>query len=189
MVLKNIKHERFAQFLAMGKAATDAYAEAGFKPDDGNASRLANKVEVVARVQEMTGAAAEKLGVTAERVMAELAKIAFSDIRKVVSWRPEVIEREVGDGAETSGVKVLVSRVTVLDSATIDDDAAASVAEVSLGASGALRVKMHDKPAALEKLGRHLALFKDRVEHDISDPLMELFKAICGTGIRPSDDT
>jgi phage terminase small subunit len=31
-VLKNARHEKFAQALAKGKSATDAYNEAGFKP-------------------------------------------------------------------------------------------------------------------------------------------------------------
>ncbi|WP_455872862.1 hypothetical protein [Rhizobium yanglingense] len=39
-VLKNARHEKFAQALAKGKTATEAYAEAGFKPHDGNAARL-----------------------------------------------------------------------------------------------------------------------------------------------------
>jgi hypothetical protein len=46
------------------------------------------------------------------RVLAELAKIAFADIRRAVSWRPEVttIEAEDGDGRP---VQAAQSRVTV----------------------------------------------------------------------------
>jgi len=77
----------------------------------------------------------------------------------------------------TSDVRIplqfLVSRVTVLDSATLSDDAAAAVAEVSQFANGSLRIKLHDKPAALEKLGRTFGMFKDRIEHigKVGEPL------------------
>ena len=45
--LKNPKHERFAQELAKGKSATEAYRLAGYKPDDGHASRLAGNGRVL----------------------------------------------------------------------------------------------------------------------------------------------
>ena len=48
----------------------------------------------------------------------------------------------------------------------MDPDTAAAVAQVSQGASGTLRVRMHDKTAALEKLARALGMFRDHVEID-----------------------
>jgi phage terminase small subunit len=63
-------------------------------------------------------------------------------------------------------VKVLMPRVTIVDADKISDEAAAAVAEVSQTVNGALRVKMHDKHAALVSLGRHLGLFTDRVKVD-----------------------
>lgn len=163
-VLDNAKHERFAQGIAAGMTADEAYAAAGYRPDRGNATRLTANDSIKARVAEILSVSADRAGVSAERVIAELAKIAFSDIRQVVSWRPEVTLVEAEEEGQPPA-KVIQSRVTVLDSATLSDDAAAAVAEVGQSAKGAMRVKMHDKPAALEKLGRYLGLFKDRVEH------------------------
>lgn len=60
-VLSNPRHERFCQELAQGKTATEAYELAGFKPDDGNASKLFKRPDVQARVQEITGKIAEKV--------------------------------------------------------------------------------------------------------------------------------
>lgn len=174
-VLSNAKHELFAQELAKGETASAAYVTAGYQADDGNASKLANRPEVQARVQEITGAAAERAGVTTTQVFDELRKIAFADIRDVVSWRPELVPlkqeiEESGEEVEPDGLKaVMVSRVTVLDSATLSEDAAAAVAEVAQSATGAIRIKLHDKPAALEKLARMLGMFKDRVEHTGKD--------------------
>ena len=38
--LTNQRHERFAQAWAEGKTATEAYVLAGYKANDGNASRM-----------------------------------------------------------------------------------------------------------------------------------------------------
>jgi len=52
--------ERFAQALAQGKTANEAYALAGYKGNDGNASRLKGNERISARVQEIVGSAAER---------------------------------------------------------------------------------------------------------------------------------
>ncbi|NLS08035.1 hypothetical protein HGP14_33060 [Rhizobium sp. P32RR-XVIII] len=46
-VLKNARHEKFAQALAKGMTATDAYSEAGYKGDrTAAASRLSTNVNI-----------------------------------------------------------------------------------------------------------------------------------------------
>ena len=40
-ILKNARHEKFAQNLARGMSATEAYAKVGYKPSEAHASRLA----------------------------------------------------------------------------------------------------------------------------------------------------
>lgn len=59
-VLRNAKHEAFAQAVAAGKSATEAYAEAGFKSHQQNASRLMLNDVVKARVVEIKNRVAEK---------------------------------------------------------------------------------------------------------------------------------
>ena len=58
--LANQRHERFAQALAEGKTAAEAYVLAGYKANDGNASRLKGNERISARVQEIVGRAAER---------------------------------------------------------------------------------------------------------------------------------
>jgi len=65
--LANLRHERFAQALAQGKAANEAYALAGYRANDGNASRLKGNERISARVQEIVGRAAERAEVSLER--------------------------------------------------------------------------------------------------------------------------
>jgi phage terminase small subunit len=71
-VLKNAKHELFAQALAKGMSAIRAYEAAGYKPDRGAASRLSANVSISVRLNELLEKAAERTLVTVERVTAEL---------------------------------------------------------------------------------------------------------------------
>lgn len=52
-ILKNPRHERFAQELASGKHASEAYVIAGYKANDGNASTLKSDQRVSKRVEEL----------------------------------------------------------------------------------------------------------------------------------------
>jgi hypothetical protein len=60
-------------------------------------SRLKGNERILARVQEIVGRAAERAEVSLERVLRELAAIAFSNITKVVTWGPSVQVREEKD--------------------------------------------------------------------------------------------
>lgn len=74
-VLGNPKHERFAQELAKGKTADEAYAAAGYKPDRGNACRLTAKDSVQARVAEIQERAAVRAEVSVAGLTKELQEI------------------------------------------------------------------------------------------------------------------
>jgi phage terminase small subunit len=134
---------------------------------DASGSKLLSLAKVKDRVAELLAPGAEEAGVTAARVIAEMARIAFADIRQVVSWRSEVTEVKASEGGGPT--KVLQSEVLLLDSADLSAATAAAIAEVSRGTSGAIRVKLHDKPAALRDLARILGMLKDRVEHTGKD--------------------
>lgn len=71
-VLSNHKHELFAQGLAEGKTADEAYIAAGFKENRGNASRLKANENIVARVAEILGASAERVEVDAAYVLSTI---------------------------------------------------------------------------------------------------------------------
>jgi phage terminase small subunit len=57
-ILDNVRQERFAQELATGRSATDSYEFAGYKRDDGHASRLAGQGKIRGRVHELKQEAA-----------------------------------------------------------------------------------------------------------------------------------
>ena len=189
-VLANAKHERFAQEIATGATATEAYVTAGYKADDGNASKLANRPELVARVQEITGAAAEKAGVTAQAVIEELAKLGFANMQDYMRIGPD--GRPYMDFSALTREQAAAIQELVVETRT--DFTAAPDGEVDEGLEpqghgGALtrrqakqqdgapipeilkvRFKLADKRAALVELGKYLGIFKpDRVEHTGKD--------------------
>lgn len=148
--LTNPRHEAFAQHLASQKTADEAYALAGFKPNRGNATRLKANESVQARVAAILQKGADRVSVKQEDIVRELARIGFSDLRKVLKWGPKL--GKVGE-AEAPGV-------VIVDSESLDADTAAAIAEVSQTKDG-IRIKMHDKRAALVDLGRHKGMFKE----------------------------
>jgi hypothetical protein len=81
-VLSNVKHERFAQALAKGASAAEAYVRAGYKPNDGNAIRLKGNERVAERVAELSERIAEKAEWSAVDRLRMLAEIANSTVRE-----------------------------------------------------------------------------------------------------------
>ncbi|TIN15525.1 MAG: terminase small subunit [Mesorhizobium sp.] len=128
-------------------------------------SRLLSNVMVAEAIAARQAAIADRLGVTQEKIVAELAKIAFADIRKAVRWGKSPVDTK-SENADPNGLGVYP--VELVPSETIDDDTAAAVSEVSLTQTG-IKIKMHDKKSALVDLGKHLGMFKERVEHTGKD--------------------
>lgn len=143
------KQLRFVDEYLVDLNATQAAIRAGYSAKTANeqGARLLANVSVQAALSERMKAREQRTEITQDMVVAELAKIAFSDQRKVMMWGP-------------SGVKLR-------DSESLTEDDAAIVSEVSetiTAAGGSLKLKTHDKVKALELLGKHLGMFKDKVE-------------------------
>jgi hypothetical protein len=52
-ILKNARHENFAQLIAAGKSAQDAYKEVGYPASPSNPYRLKQKIDVARRIEEL----------------------------------------------------------------------------------------------------------------------------------------
>lgn len=71
-VLPNARHERFAQELAKGKTADEAYENAGYQANRHNASRLKTNEHILSRIVEIQERGAEKAAVTVETIANQL---------------------------------------------------------------------------------------------------------------------
>lgn len=74
--LSNPKHERFAQLLVKGKSASEAYVEAGYSANDGNAIRLKGNEKVQSRVAEIQERAAIRVEVSVASITERLLRLA-----------------------------------------------------------------------------------------------------------------
>lgn len=70
--LSNPKYELFAQGLAKGKTADEAYKAAGYAPNRGNATTLKANQSILNRVSELQALAAKRTLVTIESITEEL---------------------------------------------------------------------------------------------------------------------
>lgn len=147
--------------------ATQAAIRAGYSPKSAGSIGCENLTKPNIMMVIDRGMA-EHAGITRTRLIQELGAMAFSDIRKVVHWdqETELAGGEFGDDLDDNPdvVKVIKSRVTVLPGATMDAMVAATVAEISQGERGQLKVKMHDKVAAIDKLARAMGLYQDKLD-------------------------
>lgn len=88
-ILRNARHETFAQELAKGKTADEAYQLAGFQPNRGNAARLNANESIRTRVEELASRGAEKAEWTAADRLSSLKSIfdktALADPRVAIS--------------------------------------------------------------------------------------------------------
>jgi phage terminase small subunit len=145
----NARQQKFVDEYVIDRNATAAYIRAGYKAKGtvatAAASRLLANVNVSAAIQARLAVLATTNQITAQRVVEEFARIAFSRMRDYAQWGP--------------------GGVVLQDSNTLSDDAMAAVAEVSQTVSqggGSIRFKLHSKTEALKNLGQHLGLFEER---------------------------
>jgi phage terminase small subunit len=137
---------------AKAAAVRAGYSEAGAGQV---AHKLLKRPHIQRRVAKMLEERSKRVEITQDAVIAELAKIAFGDPRKVMEWGP-------------NGLKLK-------NSGEIADDDAAMVAEVSETTSlngGTIKLKTCDKIKALELIGRHLGIFTDKSEVKITSPVV-----------------
>lgn len=173
----NPKQERFAQEYLIDLNATQAAIRAGYSPKTAKqqGARLLTNADIQAAIQKGRIKAEQRTDITLDRVLHEIATIAFADPRKAVKWGPGVYEETLDDGtvARSSGVMLI-------DSDSLDDDVARTLAEVGNTKEG-VKIKFHDKLAALEKLGKHLGL-ADRSQEKQTDRLAQAIQEISRRG-------
>lgn len=139
------KEARFVEEYLVDLNAAAAAARAGYS--ERSAAQigwdLLQRPRVQESLREAMAARARRTEITADRVLLELARVAFADVRSVA--------------------QVTKHGVRAVPTEEWPEDDALAVAEVGDTKHG-VRVKMHSKLSALDKIARHLGLFSDRLE-------------------------
>lgn len=104
--LSKTKWEAFCREYQIDRIGTQAAIRAGYskKTAAETASRLLRNPQIQARIAELSEKILEKCDVTAERVMRELAAIAFSDPRKLFNERGELVPVHQLDDATAASI-------------------------------------------------------------------------------------
>lgn len=179
MAALNEKQKRFAAEYLIDLNATQAAIRAGYseKTAGRQAFDLLKKPEIQDAIQQGMQKRSERTEITQDQVLQELAKVAFSDLRKVLTAGGALIDAQDWD----DDVAGFISSIEVVKkpSGEFDEDGRPIVDHVH-------KIRAWDKMAALEKLGKHLGMFIDRskVEHDVSDPMKDLLSYVAENGKR-----
>lgn len=148
------KQAAFVSEYLIDKNGTQAAIRAGYSPKTANeqAARLLANVSIRQAVDAGMSKQLEANGITAERTLREIARLGFSDLRKLFD--------------DNGSLKAIH---------TLGDDEAACLAAVEVTKKNltagdgqidtVLKVKVWDKPHSLEMLAKHFALLTERIEH------------------------
>lgn len=152
--------ERFAHEYVIDMDGPAAVTRAGFNVAPKNlgnkAAHLLAMPRVAALVAELKAKQAKRLEIKADRVLLELARMAYFD------------PGEIG----------LADINSPADIAKLPEDVRMAIAGWSWDKNGNFTLKLAQKQPALDSLGRHLKLFVDRVEvKDVTDRAQALARA------------
>lgn len=159
------RQELFCKAYVATNSSSKAAEMAGFAMNKSKAhgSKLLNLPHVQSRIAELTQGTHRRLEITAERVLDEIAKIAFVDPTEIFTVN------EKGHFTFTGDLRDL------------NPEERACIAEVTQNITKYgvnTKIKLHDKLSALEKLGKNLKLFTDVQEHKFSVTEMSSVKLV-----------
>ena len=143
------KQKAFVDEYLIDLNATRAYKAAykackSDKAAASSSSKLLRNPKIVEYLSKRQSELQQRTNVTQDRVIQELASIAFSDI-------VDFVKVEIVNGYPS---------VMIAPTKDIPARKRAAIAGIKQGANG-VEVKLHNKLEALDKLGRHLGLFND----------------------------
>lgn len=150
------KQEYFCREYLIDLNATQAAIRAGYSKDTAGAIGHENlkKPEIQKRIDVLKAERAAALGITAERVLGEIARLAFVDTTGIVKFT----RRKNRDGKKGKRMAV---EIADFDDLTPDQKSAIAGVVETKGDSPKIEVKFHDKVKPLEMLAKHVGLFKD----------------------------
>lgn len=144
------KQQRFVDEYLIDLNATQAAIRAGYsaKTADVQGSRMLGNVKVWQAITEAMAERSRRTGINQDRILIELARIALLNPKALVNLEDATVNPEASPDDLAAIASVKVKRFPTKD-----------------GGEGIEReVKFYDKIKAVELLGKHLGMFKDRIE-------------------------
>lgn len=151
------KQQRFVEEYLIDLNATQAAIRAGYSINNADkiGSELLGKTRVSEAISKAMAERSKRTGINQDRIVLELAKIAFVKITDVVNSDCEILpDADEADIAAIESVKV-------------------KTIPTKSGESGIEReVKLASKLKAIELLGKHLGMWNDKLDINITQPVV-----------------
>ena len=147
------KQKKFIDEYLIDLNATQAAIRAGYseKTAQQAGSRLLLNVVVSEEIKRRTQSVTEKAGLTQERVLLEIARLAFNDPRKVFNEHGDIKPIEEWEDEVAACISSVETTTTTDKNGNTDFTR---------------KIKFWDKGKQLELAGRYFKLFTDKVEHE-----------------------
>lgn len=151
------KQERFVQEYLIDLNATQAAIRAGYSPKTAQeqSARLLSKVMIQAAISKAQAERSRRTGINQDRVIRELAKVAFLNPVDVIDMDDATIQGEANRDDTACIASVKVKTIPTDDGPITERE-----------------VKTYDKLKALELLGKHLGMFTDKLKVEGAVPIV-----------------
>ncbi len=151
------KQKRFVEEYLIDLNATQAAIRAGYSPDTAYEIGRQNlkKLDISRAISKRIAEQSKRTGITQDRVLQELAKVAFVNITDVVDKDGRI--RADAKPDDTAAIEYIHTKMS--DSVQ--------------GQSVEREVKTASKLKALELLGKHLGMFNDKLHLSIETPTFD----------------
>ena len=174
------KRRRFVSEYLCDLNATQAAIRAGYSPRTAKvqAARLLTKADIQAAVAVAMAARSQRTEITADAVVRELARVGFVDMRRLMRWGADSVAFVPSDELSPDDAAAV---------AWIEADTTCRRADGGTEKTVKLKLKLHDKIAALSLLGRHLGMFTEKLPAPVGDLTVRVVyvdEAVAGGGAR-----
>jgi phage terminase small subunit len=149
------KQKKFVEEYLIDLNATQACIRAGYSPNRASeqAYQLLQKTTVQEAIAESMAERSKRTGINQDRIVQELARIAFVKITDVVDSDGEINTNASDDD------------LACIESYKVEDSDSVN------GSSSKREVKLASKIKALELLGKHVGMWNDKIQVDVSIPV------------------
>ncbi|MDF2951740.1 MAG: terminase small subunit [Anaerocolumna sp.] len=166
MAKLTIKQQRFVEEYLIDLNATQAAIRAGYSVNNADkiGSELLGKTRVSEEISKAMAERSKRTGVNQDNIVIELTAIGFSNATDYVQIveEPIIVNGHYVKDPDTGQLRK-ETVVKIIPTDKLPEDKKKAIAGIKEGRYG-IELITCDKVKALELLGRHLGMFKDKVE-------------------------
>lgn len=170
------KQAQFVSEYLIDLNATQAAIRTGYSARTARqqAARLLADVNIAAAVELGLAERSKRTEITADRVLQELAKIGFADVRKLFTPGGHLLsptDMDDDTAATIASVEVVTRRLPGASDDMEDQGHGGALKRGGSEVEYIHKIKSWDKLGALTQIGRHLGMFTDKLELGVNEDL------------------